>query len=167
MTSLGSLLSQSCGLIWASTGERPTYKIMWLLSAFSPLWTVKLRTSISCQMNFPSTVAFFHKSSKEKSLAPGWALWLYIVQMQSDMAPPFHIVLVRSHRPCLHASGGHYTGREYQEARIVGVTVEYLPQSIICPPVICGPSICKMYFTYSQSPRKFHTIKSSPQIPEP
>lgn len=35
------------------------------------------------------------------------------------------------------------------------------------PPVIHVPSVCKMYFTYSQGPQKFYGIKSSPQVPEP
>lgn len=138
-----------------------------MLSTFSPLWTIKLRTSISCQTSFPNMVTFFLESSKEKSVLSRWAVWFYMAQLQWDMPSPCHILLVRSLRPCLHSRGGHYAGHKYRGTRIVGVTLEYLPQSIACSSVIHVPSIGKMYFTYSQGPQKFHSIKSSPQVPEP
>ena len=99
---LGSPLTQSCSLIWASTGDRPICKITWLLSAFSPWGIVKLRISVSCQVSYSDMVTFFLKSGKEESLLMGWAVWFYIVQLQIDMPSPGYILLVRSHRPWLY-----------------------------------------------------------------
>lgn len=162
MTSQGSLLSQSCGLIWASTGERAASKITRWLSAFSPLWTVKLRTSFLAKQALPiwslssSNLARRKVSSQDGHYGFIWHncngtcrhlavfCWLEVTDLAYTQEGDI--------------MWGMNTG-------IVGVTLEYLPQSIVCPSVIHVPSVCKIYFTYSQGPQKFHSIKSSPQVP--
>lgn len=130
MTHLGSLLSQSYGLIWGSAGEGFTSKIMWLLSAFSALWAVSLGSQrlTSCQ---PETVLSFLPSEpsqyghllpqiqqgRESPCKMDITLLCNAITKATNLHHSIFYWLEESYRPSPQSRGVHYTGYEHQKGR--------------------------------------------------
>lgn len=175
MTHLGSLLSQSYGLIWGSAGEGFTSKIMWLLSAFSALWAVSLGSQrlTSCQ---PETVLSFLPSEpsqyghflpqiqqgRESPCKMDITLLCNAITKATNLHHSIFYWLEESYRPSPQSRGVHYTGYEHQKGRDHwDHHIVYLPASIMCPRRVQNA------FLPSQVSTKFYTIQSFPQSPEP
>ena len=71
ITYLGSLLSQSCGLIWAPDWGKSYLYAHGLGCQHLALCGLSNGDPVPCQTSFPNTAAVFLKSSEEESLLAG------------------------------------------------------------------------------------------------